>query len=314
MADVVGDVVEVDAEADHRRLVADGVHARERARDDRPGRGRRRSHVHPRGDGAVGRGVVEQASTAHVRLHERSTMCEPMKPPPPVTRTMARRYASGGPCSGRRPLRSENFTRGRRPVAHAAMWPDVVLPVLNEVDAIPWVLERMPAGYRPIIVDNGSTDGSGDIAAQPRRARGRRARAGVRRGVLRRALAATADVVCFMDCDGSLDPGQLPTVADPVGAGDGRPRARRTPRRARRLAGACTDRQRRARAAPAPHAGRRAARSRPDARRPREDLLALGIADRRFGWPLEMVLLAARADGGSKRCRSTTAHAWAARR
>ena len=40
--------------------------------------------------------------------------------------------------------------------------PDVILPVLNERDALPWVLERMPEGYAPIVVDNGSTDGSGD--------------------------------------------------------------------------------------------------------------------------------------------------------
>ena len=39
--------------------------------------------------------------------------------------------------------------------------PAVVLPVLNERDALPWVLGRMPAGYEPIVVDNGSTDGSG---------------------------------------------------------------------------------------------------------------------------------------------------------
>jgi uncharacterized protein (DUF433 family) len=43
--------------------------------------------------------------------------------------------------------------------------PDVVLPVLNEREALPWVLERMPAGYEPIVVDNGSTDGSGALAA-----------------------------------------------------------------------------------------------------------------------------------------------------
>src|SRR4051812_35331663 len=42
---------------------------------------------------------------------------------------------------------------------------DVVLPVLNERDALPWVLARFPAGYRPIVADNGSTDGSGDLAA-----------------------------------------------------------------------------------------------------------------------------------------------------
>jgi glycosyltransferase involved in cell wall biosynthesis len=42
---------------------------------------------------------------------------------------------------------------------------DVVLPCLNEAAALPWVLERMPGGYRPIVVDNGSTDGSEEVAA-----------------------------------------------------------------------------------------------------------------------------------------------------
>jgi hypothetical protein len=32
---------------------------------------------------------------------------------------------------------------------------DVVLPCLDEAAALPWVLARMPAGYRPIVVDNG---------------------------------------------------------------------------------------------------------------------------------------------------------------
>ena len=44
--------------------------------------------------------------------------------------------------------------------------PDVVLPVLDEREALPWVLERMPRGYAPIVVDNGSTDGSGELAAE----------------------------------------------------------------------------------------------------------------------------------------------------
>jgi dTDP-L-rhamnose 4-epimerase len=52
---------------------------------------------------------------------------------------------------------------------------DVILPVLNEAQALPWVLERMPSGFDPIVVDNGSTDGSDKVAG------------GLRRGVLRRA-------------------------------------------------------------------------------------------------------------------------------
>ena len=42
---------------------------------------------------------------------------------------------------------------------------DVVLPCLNEAMALPSVLAAMPAGFRAIVVDNGSTDGSGAIAA-----------------------------------------------------------------------------------------------------------------------------------------------------
>ena len=43
---------------------------------------------------------------------------------------------------------------------------DVILPVLDEAEALPWVLGRVPAGYEPIVVDNGSTDGSAQIAAR----------------------------------------------------------------------------------------------------------------------------------------------------
>jgi glycosyltransferase involved in cell wall biosynthesis len=43
--------------------------------------------------------------------------------------------------------------------------PDVVLPCLDEARALPWVLDRMPPGYRPIVADNDSTDGSAEVAA-----------------------------------------------------------------------------------------------------------------------------------------------------
>src|SRR2546430_7049637 len=77
----------------------------------------------------------------------------------------------------------------------------------------------MPAGFRPIVVDNGSTDGSGPLARslgatvvrEPRRGFGAAAHAGL--------LAATADLVSFCDC-GSLDPRQLPRLAAPLLAGE----------------------------------------------------------------------------------------------
>ncbi|MDF3149190.1 glycosyltransferase, partial [Streptomyces sp. T21Q-yed] len=41
---------------------------------------------------------------------------------------------------------------------------DVVLPCLDEAEALPWVLERIPPGWRALVVDNGSTDGSAAVA------------------------------------------------------------------------------------------------------------------------------------------------------
>ena len=86
---------------------------------------------------------------------------------------------------------------------------DVVLPCLNEADALPWVLARIPHGWRALVVDNGSTDGSAELARElgalvvhePRRGFGAACHAGL--------TAATADVVCFCDCDASLDPSLL---------------------------------------------------------------------------------------------------------
>ena len=41
---------------------------------------------------------------------------------------------------------------------------EVILPVLDEAAALPWVLDRFPGGFHPLVVDNGSSDGSADIA------------------------------------------------------------------------------------------------------------------------------------------------------
>ena len=98
---------------------------------------------------------------------------------------------------------------------------DVILPVLDERDAIPRVLARMPTGHRAIVVDNGSTDGSGAIARElgahvvdePLRGFGAACYAGL--------LAAGSDVVAFMDCDGSLDPRALVALTARVTAASG---------------------------------------------------------------------------------------------
>jgi glycosyltransferase involved in cell wall biosynthesis len=96
---------------------------------------------------------------------------------------------------------------------------DVVLPVLDEREALPSVLGRMPRGYSPIVVDNGSADGSGELAQELGARVVRESRRGFGAACWAGLSAATSDVVCFMDCDGSFDPRELPRVADPVLAG-----------------------------------------------------------------------------------------------
>jgi glycosyltransferase involved in cell wall biosynthesis len=172
--------------------------------------------------------------------------------------------------------------------------PDVVLPVLNEAEALGWLLPRMPHGYRAIVVDNGSSDGSGEISrelgaqvvAEPQRGFGAACYAGLR--------SATHEIVCFMDADGSLDPADLPLVARPVtdGEADLVLGARIATRGAwplhARIGNRVLSRYIRRRGLSVADIGpMRATR--------REDLIALGLRDRRFGWPLEMVLRAAEA-------------------
>ncbi|MEO6467775.1 MAG: glycosyltransferase family 2 protein [Acidimicrobiia bacterium] len=172
---------------------------------------------------------------------------------------------------------------------------DVVLPALNEAAAIPGVVESLPAGYRAIVVDNNSTDRTAAVAVdcgamvvhEPQPGFGAACFAGL--------MAATSEIVCFMDCDGSLDGVDLPRVVTPIlaGSADLVLGARIAGRGAwpihARVANRMLAHQVRRRTGL--HLGdlgpMRATR--------RVPLIELGIADRRFGWPLEMVVLAHRA-------------------
>lgn len=92
---------------------------------------------------------------------------------------------------------------------------DVVLPCLDEAGALPWVLGRMPSWARAIVADNGSSDGSPEIARSlgatlidvRQRGYGAACHAGLE--------AATADIVAFMDADASLDPASWSRCARP---------------------------------------------------------------------------------------------------
>jgi glycosyltransferase involved in cell wall biosynthesis len=171
---------------------------------------------------------------------------------------------------------------------------DLILPCLNEAAALPWVLGRLPAEVRAVVVDNGSTDGSREIAADlgatvvscSLRGYGAACQAGLE--------ASTASVVAFLDADASLDPRQLIRVTAPVLTGQvdlmlgrRRPVSRNAWRWHLQLANAELSRRIRRRTGVRLHdlGPMRAAH--------REALLGLGLQDRRSGYPLETVVRAA---------------------
>lgn len=171
---------------------------------------------------------------------------------------------------------------------------DIVLPCLDEAAALPGVLARVPRGWRAIVVDNGSTDGSAEVARalgatvvhEPRRGFGSACHAGL--------LASEAEFVCFCDCDGSLDPALLADFVRRVADGEcdlllgrRRPRERGAwPLHARAGNTALSHLLRR-------RTGLRLRDLGPLRAGRRADLLALGLTDRRSGYPLQMVVRAA---------------------
>lgn len=152
---------------------------------------------------------------------------------------------------------------------------DVVLPCLNEAGALPAVLNALPPGYRAIVVDNGSTDGSPRIAERLGAHVVHEKRRGYGASVHTGLESATADIVCFADADGSLDLAvgrRVPTGRDvwPWHA------------RAGNLLLASLLRRR---GLPVRDiAPLRAVR--------RESLLGLDVTDRAFGYPLELLIKA----------------------
>jgi hypothetical protein len=180
------------------------------------------------------------------------------------------------------------------PASPRASGIDIVLPCLDEAAALPWVLARIPVGWRAIVVDNGSRDGSADIAQAAGALVVRESRRGFGAACHAGLLAATGEVVAFLDADGSLDPAQLPRVVDPVRSGDADLvlAARRPTQR-----GSWPWHLRLANRELARRTGRRCGVRLTDlgpmraARR--EALLGLAMRDRRSGYPLETVIRAA---------------------
>jgi glycosyltransferase involved in cell wall biosynthesis len=173
---------------------------------------------------------------------------------------------------------------------------DVVIPCRDEAPALPPLLARLPDGMRAIVVDNGSRDTTADVArslgatvvSEPRPGYGAAVHAGL--------LAATAEYVAVLDGDGSMDPADLVPLLEEVAAGRadlavGRRRPSRRgvwPWHARAGNVVVLWWLRRRIGLPLHDiAPMRVAR--------RQAMLDLGVEDRRFGYPVELLQRAARA-------------------
>ncbi|HEX6395224.1 MAG TPA: glycosyltransferase family 2 protein [Acidimicrobiales bacterium] len=105
----------------------------------------------------------------------------------------------------------------------------VVIPALNEAETVADVIESVPESIcglktETILVDDGSTDGTGDIA---RRAgalvcslpvnlgQGQAFRLGYRL-----ARERGSRIICTADADGQFDPRELPRLVEPIVSGD----------------------------------------------------------------------------------------------
>ena len=171
----------------------------------------------------------------------------------------------------------------------------VVLPCLDEAASLPGVLARLPAGYRALVVDNNSTDDTAEVARRHGADVVAERRPGYGSAVHAGLAAATTPIVAVLDADGSLDPQELPGLVDDVERGADMAIGRRRPVPGlkwpwhARLGTAAVCWRLRTRHGLQVHdiAPMRVAR--------REALLSLGVADRRSGYPLELLVRAAQA-------------------
>jgi glycosyltransferase involved in cell wall biosynthesis len=172
----------------------------------------------------------------------------------------------------------------------------VVLPCLNEAASLPGVLAAMPEGYLPLVVDNNSTDGTAEVARRSGARVVGEARPGYGAAVHAGIVAATTPLVAVLDGDGSMDPGELRGLVAEVDRGADMAVGRRRaapgvvwPWHARLGTAAMCWRLRTRHGIPVHDiAPMRVAR--------RDALLALGVTDRRSGYPLELLVRAAAAN------------------
>lgn len=165
-----------------------------------------------------------------------------------------------------------------------------MLPCRDEAAALIGLLPAVPDDFAVVVVDNGSSDGTPDVARRLGALVVREPVPGYGAAVHTGLLAATREYVAFMDGDASFDPADLLPLLDDVESGRAdlavgrrRPVARGTwPWHARFGNGLVVWWLRR-RIGMAAHdiAPIRVCR--------RQALLDLGVEDRRFGYPVELL-------------------------
>ncbi len=167
---------------------------------------------------------------------------------------------------------------------------DLILPCRDEGPALVGLLPRIPAEFAVIVVDNGSSDDTAEVARRLGATVVGEAQPGYGAAVHTGLLAATHDFVAFMDGDGSFDPDELLPMLDEVrsGSADIAVGRRRPVRRGvwpwhARAGNALIVAWLRRRIGMDAHdiAPMRVCR--------RQPLLALDVRDRRFGYPVELL-------------------------
>ncbi len=167
---------------------------------------------------------------------------------------------------------------------------DLVLPCRDEAAALPALMARIPPGFTVVVVDNGSTDGTAEVARRLGATVVEESVPGYGAAVHAGLLAATGEYVAFMDGDGSFDAYDLLPLLEEVRSGRAdlavgrrRPVARGVWPWHARLGNNLVVFWLRRRIAMAAHdiAPMRVCR--------RQALLDLDLQDRRFGYPVELL-------------------------
>ncbi len=174
---------------------------------------------------------------------------------------------------------------------------ELVIPCLNEETALPALLADVPGSWAVIVVDNGSSDQTAEVARLAGATVVYESRPGYGAAVDRGLRAATRDIVVVLDGDGSIRPRDLAGLVELVAGG--------------RADLGCGARRPVTSSAWPAHArlGNRVLAATlslalgldlhdiaPVRVARRTALLELAVADRRFGYPLETLLRARVAD------------------